>query len=266
MQPEFKQIPINQIHTANNYRKTFHEKSLKELAQSIKENGVLEPIIVRPNASGFEIIAGERRFRASGLAGLVTIPAIVRDVADQDVLRLQIIENVQREGVPFMEEAYGIQRLRHEATLDVAEIASIVGKSDSYVYMMLKLTQMSDEARTIAEKGWISKAVAWHIAKLPNTDFQTKAACDLARTKRSKLVTESTAKSYINDNFVGDTYKALRKQRVKSFGNNDYAANWKYHLVRLDAAQFEEFKKIVRGRTEIAVISEAVDIVMRGGE
>ena len=66
-QPEFKQIPINQIHVAGNYRKTFHDKTLKELAQSIKENGVIEPIIVRPNDSGFTIVAGERRFRASKL-------------------------------------------------------------------------------------------------------------------------------------------------------------------------------------------------------
>lgn len=115
-QPELKQIPINQIHAASNYRKTFNDKSLKELAASIKENGVLEPIIVRPNSNGFQIIAGERRYRASKIAGIVTIPAVVRDVADADILKLQIIENVQREGVPFMEEAYAIKKLRDDCS------------------------------------------------------------------------------------------------------------------------------------------------------
>src|SRR5204863_531250 len=82
---ELKAIPLNQIHARENYRKTFRDASLKELAQSIKENGVLEPIIVRPNQNGYEIIAGERRFRAASLAKLVTIPAVVREVADGDI-------------------------------------------------------------------------------------------------------------------------------------------------------------------------------------
>jgi ParB family chromosome partitioning protein len=157
LQPELKQIPINQIHGGSNYRKTFNDKSLKELAQSIKENGVLEPIIVRPNSNGFQIVAGERRYRASKLAGKVTIPAVVREVDDADILKLQIIENVQREGVQFMEEAYAIKKLRDDCTLDIKEIANTVGKSEAYVYYMLRLTAMTDDARAIAEKGWISK-------------------------------------------------------------------------------------------------------------
>jgi ParB family chromosome partitioning protein len=118
-QPELKQIPINQIHAASNYRKTFNDKSLKELAASIKENDVLEPIIVRPNNNGYQIVAGERRYRASKMAGKVTIPAVVREIADADILKVQIIENVQREGVQFMEEAYAIKKLRDDCTLDV---------------------------------------------------------------------------------------------------------------------------------------------------
>jgi ParB family transcriptional regulator, chromosome partitioning protein len=202
---EFKEVPLNQIHAASNYRKTFHDKTLKELADSIRVNGVIEPIILRPNATGFEIVAGERRFRASQLAGLVTIPSVIRDLADGDVLKVQIIENVQREGVPFMEEADGIKKLRDEMTLDVAEIAKMIGKSEWYIYMMLRLTSLSDDAQRIARNGWISKAVAWQIAKLPNTDFQTQAANDLARTNRDKLITGSGAKHYIS--------RQLRRQR-----------------------------------------------------
>jgi ParB family chromosome partitioning protein len=262
-QPELKQIPINQIHGGANYRKTFNDKSLKELAQSIKENGVLEPIIVRPNSNGFQIVAGERRYRASKLANMVTIPAVVREIADEDILKLQIIENVQREGVQFMEEAYAIKKLRDDCTLDVAEIAKSVGKSDAYVYYMLKLTAMTDDARTIAEKGWISKGAAWQIAKLKSPEQQTEAANALARPNRTKLVTESGAKHYIRDHF-GDSATRLRKDRKANFGEkSDYTANWKYHLVRFSCDQFEQFKKIVRGRTETDVLAEAVDMVMR---
>jgi ParB family chromosome partitioning protein len=262
MQPELKQIPINQIHAASNYRKTFNDKSLKELAASIKENGVLEPIIVRPNNNGYQIVAGERRYRASKLAGVVTIPAVVREIADADILKVQIIENVQREGVQFMEEAYAIKKLRDDCTLDVAEIAKTIGKSESYVFYMLRLTSMSDDARTIAEKGWIRKAVAWQIAKLKSAEQQTEAANALARPQRNKLITESGAKNYIADTF-GDSKAQLRKQRVQVYGDDAYKANWKHHLVRFNCDQFEHFKKIVRGRTETDVIAEAVDMVMR---
>ena len=260
---ELKAIPLNQIHARENYRKTFRDASLKELAQSIKENGVLEPIIVRPNQNGYEIIAGERRFRAASLAKLVTIPAVVREVADGDIIKLQIIENVQREGVPFMEEAYAIRKLRNDCTLDVAEIAKTVGKSDAYVYYMLQLCAMSDDARAIAEKGWISKSVAWEIAKLPNTDQQTQAANDLARTKSGTLITASGAKNYIRDNF-GDSNGRLRKERVQKCGTGSaFVANWKKYLVRFSSKQFAHFQRIVRDRTQVDVWAEAVDIVMR---
>lgn len=266
MKTELREIPLNQIHVRSNYRKTFHDKTLSELANSIKSHGVLEPIIVRSNNKGFEIVAGERRFRASQIAGLVTIPAVIREVGDDDVLKLQIIENVQREGVPFMEEAYAIQKLRNECTLDLAEIAKTIGKSDAYVFMTLKLCSMSDDARTIAEKGWISKSVAWEISKLPNTDLQTQAANDLARTSRDKLITVSGAKNYIRDNF-GDSNRRLSKERVAKFGvGSEFVTNWKKHLVEFSPKQFSHFQRIVRGRTQTDVWVEAVDVVMRAEE
>jgi ParB family chromosome partitioning protein len=264
MKQHLQEIPLNQIHAKENYRKTFRDQSLKELAQSIKKNGVLEPILVRPNNDGFEIIAGERRFRASMMAKLVTIPAVVRETKDEDVLKLQIIENVQREGVQFMEEAYGFKKLRDECAYDVPEIAKMIGKSEAYVYFMLQLTAMTDDARLIAEKGWVAKGVAWQIARLKDPEQQTQAANALARPERTKLITESGAKHYIRDNF-GDSSSRLRKRRVKIYGDDQYKSNWKHHLVRFSCDQFEEFKKIVRGRTETDVIAEAVDVVMRGG-
>jgi ParB family chromosome partitioning protein len=261
MKGELKEIPINQIHARSNYRKTFKDNTLKELAQSIKENGVIEPIVVRPNETGFEIIAGERRYRASQIAGLVTIPAIVRDVADADVLRVQIIENVQREGVPYMEEAYALKKLRDECVLDVNEISRIIGKSEAYVYVQLKLTSMPDEVQTIMKNGWVNKGVAWEIAKLKDPAQQLQAAKDLARTKTGEQLTASRARFYIGETFNG---KGKRRGRAsfQRAGGNDYHANWKHYLVHFRAEQFERFKKIVRGRTETDVIAEAVGLVM----
>lgn len=264
MNQQLSEIPLNQIHTISNYRKTFRDKSLNELAASIKANGILEPIIVRPKGKHYEIVAGERRVRASLLAGLVTIPAIIRDVSESDFLRLQIIENVQRENVPFMEEAYAIKKLRDDLSLDIDEIVKIIGKSAAYIYYQLRLCEMSDEARSIAEKGWISKTVAWEIAKLPDKDQQTQAATATARPSASKLVSVSGVKHYIRNNILHNSADALRKRRVASGGKgSNYALNWKYHLVRFTPEQFIRFKEICRGRTQTEVLSEAVDLVMR---
>ena len=266
MTAELKNIAINQIHAKSNYRKIFKDSTLAELATSIKENGVIEPIIVRPNKKGFEIIAGERRFRASQLAGLVTIPAVVRETSDEDVLKVQIIENVQREAVPFMEEADGVRKLRDDCVLDVKEIARTLGKSDAYVYLMLKLTSMPKEVQDIARNGWITKSVAWEIAKLPNSDYQIQAANDLARTKSGDHISPNRARFYISENF-GELGRKKRSGGVaKLNGGNDFVANWKHYLVRFTGDQFEAFKKIVRGRTETSIIAEAVDVVMAGGE
>lgn len=266
MQQQLKDVPINQIDIDENYRKTFDEKKLNELAKSIKKNGVIQPIVLRSKGKRYTLVAGERRLRAAKIADLVTIPSVVRDITDDAYsIELQLIENIQKEAVPFMEEAYGLAALRDKGVLDIKEIAERIGKSDAYVYCSIRLTVMSDEARRIAENGWINKGVAWEISKLTNKEDQTKAASDLARTNKEKLITASGAKHYIADNF-GDSAKALRTKRRAAFGsesNKDYAANWKYHLVRFNTDQFEEFKDIVRGRTENAVLSEAVDVVMR---
>lgn len=267
MKQELKEIAINRIDVEENYRKTFDEKKLGELAKSIRKNGVIQPIVVRIKGERFSLIAGERRLRASILANKVTIPAVIREIDDHAyAIELQLIENIQKEQVPYMEEAYGFARLREAGILDVKEIADRIGKHENYVYIALQLTRMAEDARRIAERGWISKGVAWEISKLKDPAQQEKAANDLARTKKGDaLITASGAKNYIRDNF-GDSSDAMRKKRNATFGlgsHNDYAANWKHHLVRFTNEQFDEFKNIVRGRTETAVISEAVDAVMR---
>lgn len=259
---ELKEIALNQIKTKNNYRKTFRDKSLKELAQSIKENGVLEPVIVRQNGTGFELIAGERRVRAAFLANVATVPAIVKEISDRDILKIQMIENIQREDVPFMEEAYGLRDLRDKCDLDTSELAKMVGKSDFYVFVMLKMTEMHAEAQEAARKGELLKSVVFHIAKLKNKELQGIAARDLRRSKKDKLITESCARKYIKTNFSEQGLLQRRRTKIQKSYGNDFSANWKKYLLTFNCQQFEYFKAIARGRTDVPTLSEAVEQVM----
>lgn len=262
MADELLEIALNQIKTKSNYRKSFNDKSLKELAQSIRENGVIEPIIVQPNRDGFYLVAGERRVRAAGIAGLVSIPAIVKEISDGEFLKIQLVENIQREGVHFMDEARAIRQMRDDLSLDIGEIVKILGKSEAYVYYQLKVTQMSPSAQDACNKGEISKSVAWQISKLPNKEHQTQTATDLRRSEKSNLITERTAKQYIEENFGDKRVFRPKRNYSQKIAGNDFQTNWKKYLVNFTGEQFEHFKRIVKGRTDTHTISEAVEVVM----
>lgn len=262
----YEEININSIRTRSNYRQTFDEKKLKELASSIKEHGIIQPLVLRPIGNKYEIIAGERRFRAAKIAQLVKVPAIIREINDAKFLETQLVENMQREGVQFMEEAFGLKRLRDECDLDTAEICKKVSKSEWYVYMMLKLTDMSETAQAACARGEIGKSVAFIIAKLPTHDQQAKAAVDLRRDRADKLIGERAARHYIEQSFGEDRYvRAPKKSRVQREIGHDYGANWKKNLLTFDAKQFEHFKKILNGKTETAAFAAAVEQVMLHG-
>jgi len=202
------------------------------------------------------------------MADLIKVPAIVRDLADGKVLETQLVENMQREGVQFMEEAYGIKQLRDECDLDTSEICKKLSKSEWYIYMMLKLTDMCETAQAAAARGEITKSVAFLIAKLPTHDQQAKAAVDLRRdTTADKLISERSARRYIEDSFGDGRYvrKPQRHNPVQKAIGHDYGANWKKNLLTFEAPQFEHFKKIVAGRTETAAFVAAVEQVMLAG-
>lgn len=260
-----QEIALNKIKIGGtNPRKNFKDKSLKELTDSIKENGVLQAILVRPNGTGetFELIAGERRVRASLNAGLVTIPALVKDVNDSQVLQLQIIENLQRENVSYFEEAQAIAKLRNDLSLDVKEICKRLGKSDMYVYSQLALARMPEETHDALMNNHLTKGVAWEIAKLPNPDYQKEAVAALARKSAGKMIVLSTAQKWINERFGEDNRKVKQKNGIQKAVGNDHGANWKKYLLTFDCRQFERFKTICRGRTDTETMSQAVEVVM----
>lgn len=136
-------------------RRTFAEESLAELAGSIREKGILQPILLRGTQGNYEIVAGERRFRAAQLAGLTSVPALVRDLSDQETLEIAIIENLQREDLNPVEEAHAFEKLI-EFGLTQESIAQAVSKSRSAVANTLRLLQLPAEALAALESGTIS--------------------------------------------------------------------------------------------------------------
>ncbi len=194
------EVSVNSIKFSKNYRRTFNDKSLAELAQSIKQHGIIEPLVVRRIGEFFELIAGDRRLKAAEIAGLVMVPARIVEATDSEVLELQLVENVQREAVPYYEEALALKRLRDEPyNYDQREIAKKIGKSEAYVFYQLKLTRMCLEARRACEAGELSKSVAWLLSRVDDENVQANAARALRRENKSKLIGERAARQYLED-------------------------------------------------------------------
>ncbi|HEY4390424.1 MAG TPA: ParB/RepB/Spo0J family partition protein [Paenibacillus sp.] len=151
------EIPLNQLR-ANPYqpRKTFDEESIKELAESIRQHGIIQPIIVRSVLKGYEIIAGERRFRASQFCGNNTIPAVVKSFSDQQVMEIALIENLQRENLNAMEVAVAYQGLMDQFQLTQEELSLKVGKSRSHIANFLRLLSLPDEVKEYVSRGTLS--------------------------------------------------------------------------------------------------------------
>ena len=135
-------------------RTKMHKTTLEELSESIKEQGVLQPLLVRQKASGrFEIIAGERRWRAAQMAGLKKIPVVVREVNNNDAAKIALIENLQREDLNAMDQSRGLQRLQMEFNLSQEDLASSIGKSRSAVTNLLRLVKLEPEVQEMLETG-----------------------------------------------------------------------------------------------------------------
>ena len=168
---EVKEIALDQIR-ANPYqpRKTFNETSLHELAQSIKEHGVIQPIILKKSIKGYEIIAGERRYRASKLAGKTTIPAIIRNFTDEQMMEIAVLENLQRENLNAIEEAEAYQKLIQNLNLTQEQLAQRVGKSRSHITNLLGLLTLPEEVKDLVKENKISMAHARILSKLEDKE------------------------------------------------------------------------------------------------
>lgn len=171
------------VRNPNQPRKTFDEDKLAELADSIRQNGVLQPILVRRKGQKYEIVAGERRYQASKLAGLKEIPAVVREIDDDKVFQLALIENLQRSDLSPIEEAKGYKQLLKSRSLTQEELAKILSKSRSAIANTLRLMDLPVEVQHMMEQGLLTAGHARAILAVPSEEGRIKLA--------KKVVTES---------------------------------------------------------------------------
>ena len=167
-QPDYKLIQSKDLQTSpTNPRRRINEQTIESLAGSIRTQGVLEPLIVRQAGKKYEIVCGERRYRAAAIASVAELPCLVRKLTDEQVLDIQIHENLHREDVHPMDEAYGYQFLKDKLDCDVKELALRVGKSEGYVLNRLKLNLLIKEAQKDIDDNHLPLAYALEIAKYP---------------------------------------------------------------------------------------------------
>ncbi len=180
---DLKDIPVDLIRRGKYQpRRDMDQEALQELANSIQAQGVMQPIVLRPVGEGkYEIIAGERRWRATQLAGLDSIPALVREVPDEAAIAMALIENIQREDLNPIEEAIALQRLQQEFELTQQQVAEAVGKSRSTVTNLLRLMSLRDDVRTLLEHGDLEMGHGKALLGLPGDEQSSAARTVVAR-------------------------------------------------------------------------------------
>lgn len=192
-------LPIEKMQPGEYQPRTrMDQDSLNELAASIKSQGIIQPILVRPiDGSKYEIIAGERRWRAAQIAQLDEVPVLVRDIPDEATLAVALIENIQRENLNPVEEAVGLKRLVDEFELTHEEMAKSIGRSRTAVTNLLRLLSLSHGAKQLLEHGKIEMGHARALLGLP-IEHQDFAAAEVYSKKLSVRQTEALVKSYVS--------------------------------------------------------------------
>ena len=224
-------------------RKVFDEDKLNELAESIREHGVFQPIIVKKSIKGYEIIAGERRVKASQIAGKTTIPAIIREFTDSEMMEIALLENLQRENLNSIEEANAYKKLLDSLNLTQEELAKRLGKSRSHITNMLGLLNLPDEVKGLINEDKISMSQARIISKIEdkekidefvnlivNENISVRQLEELARGEDVKKVHKINRKTYENEySYLEDelsdklgTRVKIKKNRLEiTFTNNN---------------------------------------------
>lgn len=215
----FQYIALKDIRT-NPYqpRKQFSQKKIEELAASIKENGLIQPIILRKSSLfGYEILAGERRFRAASFLGLETIPAVVKELSDDEMLKQAIIENLQREDLNPIEEAESYQNLIDKG-LTHDEIAKIMGKSRPYISNIVRLLQLSKEVRQAIKEEEISQGHARLLVPLKEEEQLLWLEKSIEKIYRfEQLKSFSSKKRVSKRNLIKNCLLNLKRKKLKKF-------------------------------------------------
>ncbi|NLM27740.1 MAG: ParB/RepB/Spo0J family partition protein [Clostridiaceae bacterium] len=193
------ELKINEIvPNTSQPRKNFDQDKLKGLAESIQKHGVVQPIIVKKEPDGYSIIAGERRWRAARMAGLKTIPAIVKDMSSLEIMETALVENLQREDLNPIEEAEAYQKLIDEHGLTQEYISKLVGKSRAYIANSVRLLSLSDKVRKMIVEELLTPGHARTLITIEDEEKQNKLASYITEKKLSVRETEEYVKKQTN--------------------------------------------------------------------
>ena len=195
-------------------RSHFDEKSLDDLAASIRENGVVQPVLVRPKGTRFELIAGERRWRAAQRAGLKRIPAVVRAVPDDKLLELALIENIQREDLNAIEEAHAYKKLIETIGLTQESLAQRLGRDRSYITNHIRLLRLPDDLQRLVQEGTLSSGHARTLLGVNDVDVQRRMARKIIDRELSVRETERAVKAIVERRGDSPGRKARRARRA----------------------------------------------------
>lgn len=208
--PELVHVPVGSIRAnARQPRKRLDTERIDELAESIRAQGLVQPVVVRPGAEGgYELIAGERRWRAARVAGLATVPALVRETDDRDSLLLALIENVAREDLSPVDEARAYAALMDEFGLALGEVAEQVGRSKPTVSNRVRLLELPDDVLGLVERGQLSEGHARAVLAVPDNEERRRLARRIVRQGMSVRAAERAAR------WAGARTKPRRRQPV----------------------------------------------------
>lgn len=235
-------------------RTVFNDESLTDLSNSIKEHGVFQPIIVKKSRiKGYEIIAGERRVRASKLAGLKTIPAIIRQFSDEEMMEIALLENLQRENLSAIEEAAAYHSIQEHLHLTQEELAKKVGKSRSHVTNMLGLLRLPEQVRQMVNNGDLTMGHARALSKLENQEEM--------ETLANKIVSENLAVRDIEKETSNDKFEKKIKMTRRKESNSEY--NYVEDLLKekLDTKVKIKDHKIEIAFTNVADLNRILEIL-----
>lgn len=234
-------------------RKVFKDESLTELANSIKEHGVFQPIIVKKSIKGYEIVAGERRYRASKMAGLEKIPAIIRQFTDEQMMEIALLENLQRENLSAIEEAEAYRRMIESLDITQEELSKRIGKSRSHITNILGLLRLPKEVQTEVANGTISMGHARVLSKLESEERIIELAHQIIEEKLPVREIESIA----SDKSVEKKVKIHRQKE----NNNDYKYVEDLLREKLDTKVKIKDKKVEIHFSNVADLNRILEIL-----
>lgn len=250
---EIIEVSLDELR-ANPYqpRKVFDDDALKELSDSIKEHGVFQPIIIKKSIKGYEIIAGERRVRASKLAGLTKIPALVRNLNDEQMMEIALLENLQRENLSAIEEAAAYKSMIEKLDLTQEELSKKVGKSRSHITNILGLLRLPKEVQKLVALNKISMGHARVLSKLESDEKIIELANEIVENRIPVRDLEEKA---------NNTERKNKIERKTSTKTNDYKYAEDLLREKLDAKVKIKDNKIEISFTNVADLNRILDMI-----